>query len=79
MEFRTLGQLEDYIRKNFYTTNFKANHTRKQLGNMLNILYPFQKIQHPYSKPYSKMCKKRAMRHIEFYICLHNMRCEHLL
>lgn len=76
MDFKTVGQLKDYIRENFYTTDFKNDHTRKQFGCMLNILYPFQKKQFPYSQPFSTMCKGRAMKHIEFYIQLHKLRCK---
>lgn len=78
MEFKTLGRLIDYIKENFYTTDFKESHTRKQLGYMLNMLYPFQKVRFAHSQPFSTMCKRRAVEHIEFYIHLHKIRCKHI-
>lgn len=76
MKQKTLFQLHDYLRESFYTTNFQEQHTRQELEIVLNKLYPHMKLTYPLSQPFSDMCKGRAMKHIEFYIHLHNLICK---
>lgn len=67
--FKTVGQLKNYLRAYFYKRDFVEEFTRKQLSNMLNILYKHQYFG-------MSMTKSRMVKHIEFYIKLHNLRCK---
>ena len=40
MNWKTHNKVVDYLRDNFYTTDFINNHTRKQLAEMLRIINP---------------------------------------
>lgn len=67
--FKTVGQLRNYLRAYFYKRDFVEEFTRKQLANMLNILYKHQYFG-------TKMSKSRMVKHIELYIKLHNLKCD---
>ena len=77
MNWETHNQVVDYLRDNFYTTNFINNHTRKQIAEMLRILKPYQGKQYlcP-ERAFTSMCKKRQCKHIEFWLKLHNIKCK---
>lgn len=71
------NQVVDYLRNNFYTTDFINNHTRKQLAEILQIISPYQGKQLYTPKlAFTNMCKKRACKHIDFYLKLHNIKCK---
>ena len=74
--FKTVGQLKNYLRAYFYKRDFVNEFTRKQLVNMLEMLYPHQVKQNTAGRAFKKMCKKRMVAHIELYIKLHNLKCE---
>ena len=71
IRFDTLGQLENYLRENFYKKDFVEMFTRKQLAIMLKMLYPYADKQNKLA--FTNMFKKRMVKHIEFYIRLHNL------
>lgn len=71
--FKTVGQLHNYLKAYFYKRDFVNEFTRRQLSNMLNILYKYHQ-QHIYFG--MSMTKSRMVKHIEFYIKLHNLNCE---
>lgn len=74
--FRTVGQLKNYLREYFYKRDFVNDFTRKQLVNMLEMLYPYQVKQNTAGRAFKKMCKKRMVNHIEFYVKSHNLQCK---
>ena len=74
--FKTVGQLKNYLRAYFYKRDFVNEFTRKQLVNMLEMLYPYQVKQNTAGRAFKNMCKKRMIAHIEFYIKTHNLKCE---
>ena len=74
--FKTVGQLKNYLRAYFYKRDFVNDFTRKQLVNMLEMLYPYQVEQNKAGRAFKSMCKKRMVSHIEFYIKTHNLNCE---
>lgn len=76
IKFDTLWQLESYLREYFYTTDFYNNLTRPKLKNMLEFLYPHIVKQNYANRAFSNMCKKRMIKHIEFYIKLHGLKCK---
>lgn len=67
--FKTVGQLHNYLKAYFYKRDFVNEFTRRQLSNMLNILYKYRYFG-------MSMTKKRMVAHIEFYIKTHNIKCE---
>lgn len=69
MKLNTLGQLKDYLRENFYSTDFINLHTRPQLVEILKLLYPKTNFKRG-------MCKERQCKHIEFWLKLHNVNCK---
>ena len=75
--FKTIGQLRNYLKEYFYKRDFVNEFTRKQLVNMLEMLYPYQVEQNKAGRAFKNMCKKRMVNHIEFYIKTHNLKCEH--
>lgn len=77
MKWETHNKVVDYLKNNFYTTDFINNHTRKQIAEMLRILYPYNEKQLCTPKlAFSNMCKKRQCNHIEFWLKLHNIKCK---
>lgn len=74
--FETLGELKNYIREYFYCRDFAEVHTRKQLVNMLNMLYPHYGRDNYTGRQFTSMCKKRMVSHIEFYIKIHGLKCK---
>lgn len=68
MEFKTFNQLIEYLQNNFYATDFINLHTRPQLVDILKILYPRNNFTR-------SMCKDRQIKHIEFWLRLHNVKC----
>lgn len=74
--FKTVGQLKNYLRAYFYKKDFVKEFTRKQLVQMLEMLYPLQVKQNTVDRAFKNMCKKRMVAHIEFYIKLHDLKCE---
>jgi len=74
--FDTVGQLENYLRKNFYKIDFANEFTRKQLVEMLRMLYPYQVKENYAGRAFCNMCKTRMVKHIEFYIKLHHIKCD---
>lgn len=77
MNWETHNQVVDYLRDNFYTTDFINNHTRKQIAEMLRILNPYQGKQYTCpERAFTSMCKKRQCKHIEFWLKLHNIKCK---
>lgn len=75
--FDTVGQLENYLRESFYTMDFCSTFTRPQLKSMLELLYQHTVKQNPSGRAFSHMCKTRMVKHIEFYIKLHNLKSNH--
>lgn len=73
IRFDTLGQLENYLRENFYRKDFVTVFTRKQLSMMLKMLYPYADRQNLTGRAFTSMCKKRMVKHIEFYVKLHDL------
>lgn len=69
----TLGQIENYLKEYFYIRDFYNDFTRPQLREILEKLYPFQANKN--KRAFSNMCKKRMVKHIKFYIELHNLKC----
>ena len=67
--FKTKCRLIDYLAENFYTTDFINLHTRPQLVEMLKMLYPEKNFKRG-------MCKQRQVKHIEFWLKLHNVKCK---
>lgn len=77
MNWKTHNKVVDYLRDNFYTTDFINNHTRKQLAEMLRIINPSEgKDLYVPEMAFTNVCKKRACKHIEFYLNLHNIKCK---
>lgn len=74
--FDTVGQLENYLREFFYVLDFCNSFTRPQLSYMLKMLYPHTVNENSTNKAFSNMCKKRMVKHIEFYIKLHDLKCK---
>ena len=70
-KFETKGLLENYLGGWFDADSFYNNFTRKELRNMLVMLYPFQAKENP--RAFSNMCKNRMIKHIEFYMNIHVM------
>ena len=62
-----------YLKKNFLKNDFCDKHTRKELSEILNILF-----KHFDNRNHYGMCKKRAIKHIEFYLLLHDIKCEEM-
>ena len=59
------NKVVDYLRDNFYTTDFINNHTRKQLAEMLRIINPSEgKDLYVPEMAFTNVCKKRACKHI---------------
>ena len=76
MNWETHNQVVDYLKDNFYTTDFINNHTRKQIAEMLRILKPYEGKQlYVLEFAFSHMCKKRQCKHIDFWLRLHNIKC----
>lgn len=73
--FDTLGQLENYLRENFYSMDFCKQFTRPKLRIMLMLLYPHTVKDNSAGIAFSNMCKTRMVKHIEFYINLHGLKC----
>lgn len=69
MEFQTVNKLVEYLEDNFYATDFINLHTRPQLIKILKTLYPHTNFKR-------SMCKARQIKHIEFWLILHNHRCK---
>lgn len=69
LEFKTHRQCVDYLVENFYKSDFKARHTRKELAYILTIIESWVLGQSPYA--FRSMCKERMCRHIAFYLELH--------
>ena len=65
MEFKTKRELIEYLKNNLYTTNFINTHTRPQLIEILKSLY----LKTNFTR---SMCKERQIKHIEFWLKLHN-------
>lgn len=74
--FDTIGQIENYLEEYFYMKDFKNIFTRPQLMKMLKLLYPYQESSNMSGLAFSSMCKGRMVKHIEFYIKLHNLKCK---
>lgn len=74
--FDTVGQLENYLREFFYVMDFQTEFTRPQLRCMLMLLFPHTVKENNANRAFSNMCKKRMVKHIEFYIKLHNLNCK---
>lgn len=74
--FVTVWQLENYLREFFYVRDFCQDFTRLQLKNILRLLYPHIVKENGDNRVFSNMCKKRMIKHIEFYIKLHNLKCK---
>lgn len=69
----------NYLKKEFYTTDFINMHTRKQLAQILQILEPHTVNQlHECCRhlAFTNMCKKRQRQHIDNWMKLHNVKCE---
>lgn len=71
--FTTVGQLEKYLKVYFHQKDFVNEFTRKQLVQMLEMLYPYQVKQNRAGRAFKNMCKKRMVNHIEFYMKLHSL------
>lgn len=74
--FETVMQLENYLKEFFYTMDFCSEFTRKQLKQILDLLFPHMMKENGADKSFSNMCKKRMVHHIEFYIKLHHLKCK---
>lgn len=70
LNFETLNQCENYLIENFYKEGFMENHTRKELAYILTIIESYALKQSPCA--FRSMCKKRACKHIDFYLKVHD-------
>lgn len=64
----TYWELIDYLKENFYTTDFIGDHTRKQFVTILSKLIPHNKWK-------TGMCKSRQFTHVEYFLKLHSIGC----
>ena len=62
--------LAEYLLTNFDIQTFHTLHTRRELAQMLKILYPWQDKQ-CYNRAFTSMCKKRACIHIDSWLRMH--------
>jgi hypothetical protein len=69
MKFDTFNKLISYLEDNLYTTDFINLHTRPELVEILKLLYPKTNFKRG-------MCKVRQVKHIEFWLNLHNRECK---
>lgn len=67
MEFKTQRQLIEYLKNTLHEEDFLEKHTRPQLVSMLKMLYPNTNFKRG-------MCKDRQLKHLEFWLVLHNER-----
>lgn len=72
----TVRQVENYLKEYFYIRDFGNDFTRPQLREILEKLYPHTVEDNIAGRAFVSMCKGRMVKHIEFYIKLHNLRCK---
>lgn len=70
MDFKTRYELIDYLKENICNADFINKHTRPQFAKMLRLLCVHETEQRP-NKAFTSMCKKRQIKHIEFWLMLH--------
>lgn len=81
MKFKTKNEVCEYLKKNFYTNDsfnhFAETHTRKEIAEILRMLYPFQqeRVKYKDNKAFGSMCKTRQCLHIEHWIMVHLSGC----
>lgn len=71
LNFATKGLLENYLGGWFDADMFYRKFTRKELRDMLRLLYSFQVERNP--RAFCSMCKRRMISHIEFYVKAHRL------
>lgn len=72
LDFKTLNQVEQFIKFWMPRIDFVTTYSRKQLAEILRLLYPWKKpVSELAQPPFSDMCKRRMVKHIENYMNLH--------